>query len=507
MKSFFWVKHFFWGVFFIALLPVYSVFGEEANPSIRSFQTNTALQMKPFKPVTAVMIKKPLKLKSSLRPIVPSSPVKPTGPDPEAAIDLADMIDDAALLEDLSVTCGWDPHLIFQDKTAGNVFYYLPRVFLLVHDEGTGFGLNVQYNHLKEEDKPSVMLTAQLAAPHHPGDILLLKSILKQAFDLKPADTLTLKAISGIGATADVQSITTGLSLSSERISVVMPSHLKQSFRLILSLNQDETEEVLAQIAREGLSGTLNVKVGESSVPVPMVIKYFDFAGDRVDGFSQWVDHRPAGTLQNITPFPVKIESVNCYKVNNGQLERITKNLKPSILEPGKKKDFKLPSVNQLFGNNVMLAWLSTSLDSSCQDCIKQVDKQVRKGVATALSTAIKFEAIPAVFSDFEMYKMIVQVQSPYFNAEPGTVATKEIELTEDANINQDLVIYPPEGKGAQPLLYRYRIKLVMSDGNALTEESWKDSRTTSQFFGANHIEPMIGEKNKDTPDDTREDE
>ncbi|MBU1196578.1 MAG: hypothetical protein KKE62_10565 [Proteobacteria bacterium] len=507
MKFLFWIKLFFWGVFFIAMMPVCSVFGEDAKPSIRTFRTNTVLQVKPFKPVTAVMIKKSIKLKTSLRPLVPSSPVKPTGPDPEAAIDLSDMIDDAALLEDLAVVCGWDPHLIFQDKTAGNVFYYLPRAFLLVHDQGTGFGLNVQYNHLKEDNTPSVMLTAQLAAPHHPGDILLLKSILKQAFDLKPADTLTLKSISGIGATADIQSITAGLSLPPERVSVVLPSHLKQSFRLILSLNQDETEEVLAQIAREGLSGTLNVKVGESFVPVPMVLKYFDFAGDRVDGFSQWVENRPAGTLQNITPFPVKIESVNCYKVNNGQLERITKNLKPSILEPGKKKDFKLPSVSQLLGNNVMLAWLATSLDSGCQDCIKQVDKQVRKGVSTALSTSIKFEAIPAVFSDFEMYKMIVQVQSPYFSAEPGAVATKEIELTEDANINQDLVIYPPGGKGGQPLLYRYRIKLVMSDGNALIEEGWQDSQTTSQFFGTSQIEPIIGEKPEDTPDDIREEE
>ncbi len=493
------MKYIFFGFLSLVVLLVSPAVGAETNTTFRTTRVkNSTLQMKQFKPVTAVMIKKPIKLKAFLRPIVPAKPVKATGPDPKAAIDLADMIDDTDLLEDLAVSCGWDPHLIFQDKTAGNVFYYLPREFLLVHDETTGYGLNVQYNHLKDEDKPSVMLTAQLAAPHHTGDILLLKNILKQAFDLKPADKLTLKSISGIGATADVQAIAAGLSLPPERISVTMPSHLKQSFRLVLSLNQDETEEVLAQIAREGLFGSLNVKVGEDFVPIPMQLKYLEFVGNRVDGFTQWVDNKPVGVLRNITRFPVKIDSINCYKVSKGQLERISKNLKPSTILPGKNKTFKLPAIKKVLGSNVMLAWLGTRLDSTCQDCIKKVDKQVRKGVATAPSTAIKFEAIPAVFSDFEIYKIIVQVQSPYFNADPGNVATQEIELTQDGNINKNLVIYQPEGKGAEPLLYRYRLKLITADGNSLSEHNWKDSRTVSQFFGTSHIEPILGENGGD---------
>lgn len=456
----------------------------------RTLQSSKTLQATQFKPMTTVLIKKPLKL-NLRRPITPTQK-KPEGPDPKSAVDLSDMIDDTALLDDLAVSCGWDPHLIFQDKAAGNVFYYLPREFLLVHKDTTGYGLSVQYNHLKQDDQGSVMITAELAAPHSTGDIILLKNILKQAFELKQNDKLILKSLSGIGATADMEGIIAGLSLPPDRINLSLPSHLKKSFRLTLSLSQDETEEVLAQISREGISGSLNVKVGEELVPVPIHIQYLNFSGKRVDGFTQWADNHPIGTIRNITSFPLQMETINCYKVTGGKLERISKNLKASTLLPGRKKSFKLPSINKVLGKNVMIAWLGTTIDPDCEDCLKKIDKQVRKGVTAAASSRIKFEAIPSVFSDFELYKIIIQVKSPYFSAESGKVVTREIELTEDNNTDKNLLIYEPEGKGDEPLLFRYRLKLITGEGKSLFENTWNDSRTLSRFFGASQIEPLL---------------
>lgn len=474
------------------------VLGADTAKKVMTYKLAKPLTVKQFKPVTAVKIRKPLKFKL-LRPLVPPKPVKPEGPDPKSAVDLSDMINDTALLEDLAFTCGWDPHLIFQDKAAGNVFYYLPRAFLLVHNENTGYGLNVQYNHLKGEGGASVMMTAELAAPHHTGDIQLLKSILKQAFELKPGDKLTLKSISGIGAAADMEGMTAGLSVPPERINLTLPSHLKKAFRLTLSLTPDETEEVLAQVSREGISGNLNVKVGEELVPVPIHIQYLNFSGTRVDGFQQWADNRPIGKIRNITRFPLQMESINGYKVTAGKLERISKKLKPSTLLPGRKKSFRLPPVSKVLGSNIMIAWLGTQIDADCADCIKTVDKQVRKGVATASGNPVKFEAIPMVFSDFELYKIIVQVQSPYFNAEPGKVEIREAELTEENNIHKDLAIYQPDGKGAEPLLFKYRLKLITAEGKLVVEDKWNDSRTLSRFFGASQIEPLLEPGNEDS--------
>ncbi len=470
-----------------------SAFCAETLKMLRPLQMNKTLQVKQFKPMTAVAIKKPLKLKL-LRPITTPTPAKPEGPDPHSSVDLSDMIEDTDLLEDLAFTSGWDPHLIFQDKKAGHVFYYLPREFRLVHDPATGYGLTVQYNHLKDEETPSVLFTAQLAAPHHTGDIQLLKNILRQAFQLQPNDPLTLKSISGIGATADFQNISAGLALEPERISLTMPSHLKQTIRLTITLTTDEIEEILAQIARDGLAGSLKVIVGDATVPIPIHLQYLNFAGNRVDGFHQWVNNQPMGTLKNVCPFPIQIDSINGYKVKNGKLERISKRLKPSSLLPGRKKSFKLPAAQKILGQNIMLAWLGSQLDASCSDCITSIDKQIRTGVAAASFSKVKFEVIPMVFSDLDIYKIIVQVQSPYFNASPGAVVTREIELTEEENMHSGLVIYQPSNKGAEPLLYKYRLKLVTSDGHVILDENWNDSRTLSQFFGSSQIEPILGD-------------
>lgn len=483
----------------VLLFWICSAAAQENTPQVRTFRVNPNIKVKTFQPKTAVLIKQPVKFKTILRPVIPAKPVKPTGPDPKSSIDLSDMIEDTDLLEDLSLTCGWDPHLIFQDKTAGNVFYYLPRSFVLAYDAQSGYGLSVQYNHLKAEGDASVLLTAQLKAPHHSDDILVLKKILKQAFGMKEKDTLTLKAISGIGSTADVQAISAGLSLPAERIQITAPAHLKQLVRLTLSLTQDETEEVLALIAGQGLAGTLNVKVDQETVPVPVLIAYSQFAGNRVDGFTQWTRNQPTGKLGNISSFPLTIKSINGYKVINGQLERISKALKPSVLGVGQKKAFKLPEIKRVLGAGVLLAWLETELDTGCEPCLKKIDKTVRKGVNAAPSSKLKFEVIPSVFEDFEMYKLVLQVQSPYFNTEPGPLEVREIELTSESNISENLVIYLPQGKGADALLFRYRMSIVQNDGSIISNPEWTDSRTRNLFLGSSQIEPMLenGQENQ----------
>ncbi|MBU4053965.1 MAG: hypothetical protein KKA41_06310, partial [Proteobacteria bacterium] len=298
-----------------------------------------------FKPVTAVQIRKPLAIKlERLRPILPSPTLpKPKGPDPSAILDLSDVIDDPSLLEDLAMVCGWDSHLILQDTAAPHVFYYIPREFLLKRDPD-GYRFNVQYNTRAEPGQPSVMLTAELEAPHRSGDVNLLKSIMRQALGLKATDPLDIKALPGLGATADLQSLATGLALTADRIHLTVPAYLKQVFRMTLSLTQDETEEVLAQVSRDGLVGSLNVKVMDTVIPIPIRIQYQEFSGPRLKGFDEWSEGKSIASLENITDFPLNIDSINAYRLQEGNLERVSKKLKPMDMEPGKTKPLSLPT-------------------------------------------------------------------------------------------------------------------------------------------------------------------
>ncbi|MBN1907215.1 MAG: hypothetical protein JW927_19200 [Deltaproteobacteria bacterium] len=446
-----------------------------------------------FRPMTTVTIKRrPLVDFKNLRPIKPAEkPVKPEGPDPAASLDLSDYIDDASLLDDLSHVCGWESHLILQDIAAPHVFYYIPREFLLKQDE-SGYRLSVQYNTLSEQGKPSVMITAELQAPYRSGDSAILKSILQQAFDLKPGDPLEIKAMPGLGATADLNALSTGLTVPPERINLTPPSHLKQEFRLTMNLTQDETEEVLAQITGDGLAGSLNVKVKETHIPVPIRISYSQFTGERLEGFYAWATGKPIDSLKNLTSFPVNIESINGYRLSGGKLERISKKLKPVDIRPGKTKPFKLPSVKELLGDNLAVIWMGLSLDSGCTDCIRQIDLSVRKGIGVAPGSKIHLEAIPSIFEEFGLYKLIVHIQSPYLTAGGKSVKEQEAIITADANINADTMIFVPSDKGENPLLYKYRLEAVMDTGESNISPVWEESRKLTQFFGASQLEKLI---------------
>ena len=459
----------------------------------KNIQTRPALTQKQMRAVSL----KPTLIKPALIPlhrIQPGALKKPEGPTTTASLDLDNSIDNSDLLEDLSQACGWNPHMIFQDKAAGHVFYYLPREFLLVRGD-QGYRLSVQYNTQAEPGQPSVMLTAELKAPHRKGDIKLLKAILREALGLKSSDPLEIRSLQGISATADMEAVATGLALSADRIHLSAPGDFKQSFRLTLSLTQEEVEEVLAQISREGLAGTLQVKVGEESVPVPIRIRYADFTGKRVNGFDQWFKKKPTGRIENVTDFPIELLSINGYRMQGGHLERVEKQLKETRpIRAGESKPFKLPAVHKVLGNDVVLGWLGTVLDSDCPSCLQKIDQQVRKGVALAQGSPIKLEAIPGVFSEFGIYKIIVRVRSPFFVSGGKTVEEQEAELTEDANQNQELTLFIPAGRGQNALMYRFQVQAVLESGESVQEEVWHDASQLSQFFGAAQLESLFTE-------------
>ncbi|MFO7964869.1 MAG: hypothetical protein R6U50_13175 [Desulfobacterales bacterium] len=469
--------------------------GSERASVSQPKKTAVAKPVRPltFQPVTAVRIKKPVPIKlERIRPIVPAqTPVKPQGPDPAATLDLSDVIEDAALLEDLGDVCGWDGHLILQDSAAAHVFYYIPREFLLKRDP-EGYRLSVQYNTRAETGQPSVMITAELKAPHRIGDVGLLRSILRRALDLEPADPLDVKALPGLGAAADFHALATGLSLPADRIHLNPPAYLKQAFRLTLSLTQDETEEVLAQIAGDGLVGNLNVKVDDTVIPIPIRLQYQRFSGLQLKGFEGWIEGRAIATLENVTDFPIRIEAVNAYRIKNGELVRISKQLKPISIDPASARSFNMPAAKALLGDHLAVAWMGLSMDGSCSDCISRIDSTVRKGVALSPGSRIQLEAIPAVFEEFGLYKLIIHVQTPYFTAKGKSVQQQEVALTAEQNKNEDLQIFVPSDKGTEPLLFKYRIEAVTETGENRIAPEWHDSRKLTQYFGAAQVEGLF---------------
>jgi hypothetical protein len=459
-----------------------------------TMQMRTLKRVKPAivrKPVTPVAVRqlRPLKLKP-----IGDAVKKATGPDAAAALDLVDIIEDEGLLEDIGSVVGWNPHRIIQDKTATHLFYYLPSALLLRCDAGK-YALHVQYNAQEEGSNASVTLIAELEAPYRSGDMELLREILQAGIRPPASVKIKTKAIQPLNATARIDEIAAGLAIPPERIGVTLPATLREPLRLALSLTPDETEAVLALIATSGITGTVTIEVGGSGVAIPFRLHYGQFAGDVLPEAAEWEAGRALKQLTNASPFPLTLDSVNAYVLEKGQLKRISKALKEvAPLKPGKSRKFKLPSAAALFGGKPLIVWFGYRLETECESCLAEVDASVRAGIALNPLESLRFEAIPSIFESYGIYKLLLTVKTPYLTAKGDRVATKEIELTAEANRDESIRIYMPQkAKRPDPLLYKYRLSLVRSDGSEAGGTTWEEGRSLNLYIGSSQVEALLG--------------
>ena len=434
---------------------------------------------------------------SKLKIVIPKAEEakKPEGPNPAVRIDLADHLEDPAQLEAIEKMVGWDTHRIYQDKAAPNHFYYLPSRLLLTYDE-TGYGLYVQYNASTEAADASVLLTATMRAPFKNGDAVLLKKILHAILGLDKKVKLHIHAIQPLGIEANLENLSRALSISKERIALQLPGSIRDSMRLSLRLTPDETEEVLALLANAGIGGNVMVQIDEEAqTTVPFRIRYSEFSGNPIPEIQRWLRGEAIEHITNITPFPVRLDSLEGF-VDSGEGPRLViKRLKKtSPIGPKERRAVRLPPARTVFGKKPILAWFGMDIDTSCEPCIKKIDEEIRSGIALNPLETLTFEAIPNVFEKFGIYKIRIKVATPYFTQKADRIATKEVELTAEKKRDETMRIYMPKNpKRPDPLLFKYRISVILENGESI-QGPWQKSRDTALYIGTRQLEPILSD-------------
>ncbi|WP_022853287.1 hypothetical protein [Thermodesulfatator atlanticus] len=431
---------------------------------------------------------KPLALKN-IKPITPQKDVSPTGPDPSRVLDLADILEDEKLLTDLTNTVGFDPHFVIQDKTATNVFYYVPRAFLLLCDE-KGYHLGVQYNYQAVPGEPAVTLNLDLVAPFNPGDTKLLKYLLRAGLKPPPGTEIRIKALPALGAKVDLDSLASGISLSKERLFVIVGSHFRKPIRLGMLLTPEEVEEVLTQLGEEGLAGEMIIKIDDKELPVPLEISFSNFAGPKLIGLEDWLAHQKDVYITNVTYFPIKLRALCSYRLKNGSLEKYCRGIK-GHLRPRKKVAFKLPPPEKILGHKLLLVWFDMSLDTTCKPCLAKIEQEVRRGVSLAPTTKLVWEVIPNVFETLNLYKVMVEIRSKALSS-TSEETNKILEFSPE-NTRQEVLLYLHEPS----LTYEYRIFLVTQDGAQFRQKDWQKADLTTQITGKKQLEEVLSSENE----------
>jgi len=468
----------------LLLAPLFALGG--ANPAALDISKVGAFKLRTLDPaVLKITIPKPGEEK------------KAEGPDPAARLDLVDVVDDPSKLAVLEEAVGWDIHRIIQDKNAPNHFYYIPSKMLLTLQKGR-YGLHVQYNASEGAEDASVLLTAEISAPYRTGDTLLLKALLKKVMGLGTGVKLHIHALQPTDLEANVESILSGLALPKERVGVRLPGTFRDTMILSLRLTPDETEEALALIASAGLTGTVVARLEEGSVSIPFMIRYTEFSGEPIPELETWRAGGKVERVTNATPFPMRLESVNAYIDTPKGPEAIFKPLKKSSpLEPGESRRFQLPAVKSLFGPKTLVVWMGVDLKTSCEPCIERVDEEIRSGIALNPLETLHFEALPSVFEKFGIYKIRVKVKTPYFTQKADKIATKEVVLSPEKAQDESLRLYMPQSpKRPDPLLFKYRLLVVFTDGTTAKSE-WIKHRDTALYLGEAQIGPLVKKEKK----------
>ncbi len=435
------------------------------------------------RPVKLIRLElKPLPLKK-LKPFT-ERPSPPSGPDPARVLDLADLLEDQSLLQDLGKVTGFDPHYILQDKSAPHVFYYVPRAFLLLCDEA-GYHLGVQYNYQARPGEPSVTLNMDLAAPFQAGDTRLLKHLLREGLKPPPGITLKVKALPALGAEVNLEALASGVALPAERLHVVLGAHLRKPLRLSMLLTPEEVEEVLTQLASEGLVGELVVGIGDKTIPIPLEIRFTEFAGPKVQGLEDWLQHKKQVKIRNLTYFPMRLQGLCAYRLQGSTLERYCRGVKGS-LRPRQAVPLRIPPPEKVLGRNLLMVWFDFRLDTSCKECLARIQQEVRRGVSLTPTTILTWEVIPSTFEKMGLYKVVVELRSRGLSAS-GKETTKVLAFSPEET-HQEVLLYLHE---KQPR-YLYRLQVVTQDGEQFRQEDWQESDRLTQIIGKKQLEEVL---------------
>jgi hypothetical protein len=236
----------------------------------------------------------------------------------------------------------------------------------------------------------------------------------------------------------------------------------------------------------------LGVPVGKKTISIPWNIRFREVSHEPIKGFDRWSPGLQAGDqLVNQGGYPLVVKGIHAYTVENGALKRETKPFsRPFTLEPGTQRAFTLPMAESLLGKNIVIAWLDTEWDTDCAECARAIRTEIERGVAAAPTVPILFEAIPTLFEEHAIYKLIVQVKSPYFIADASKVTDKQVVLTEEAP-SHTLALFYPDGK-SEPLLFKYRIKIIMQSGETILSPEWVNAKEMELILGAYQITPLL---------------
>ena len=385
---------------------------------------------------------------------------------------------------------GWY-HIVYGDQTDPEVYYYLPREYRIIRDPNPKIGYKLKFTYgyaTAEQSEDSISMDIMLGVPYRERDLRLLNELAKKAI----GKNITLKPLPMHSVSVNFEDLQEAFKVKPENISVTNPRNIRDPITLSIRLSNEEDKEMLVTSMRDiGLSGVLTINAGTGELPIPLRLSFSEFSGPAVTEFADVASGRQ---FKNQGPFPITMKGVVVYTLSGqGLLKRKRLSFRSQMMiPPGGKRNIR--NVADAFrGKNVVHAWFDYDADSSCKTCFAAIEDQVLASPGLTSKDALLIEAIPSLFSELDIFKIVVEVKSSYFEASGIDELVRTVQLKASSS-EQSLVLYLDRDKAQSESKFSYRYKAKMADGGDTGFSPWKRSEEMDLTIGRRAIEDLTGE-------------
>lgn len=388
-------------------------------------------------------------------------------------VDLVDSLlsSNPDIERDLAIASGWD-YKVWQDGEDKDLYYYLPREYRIAINESTGLPLiRFMYGYEPEEhgDK-NILMRADLKAPSVTGDVNFMQELLRasapsrknaqlKAFPLRSAE------IRFDGAAVLISPDDVWVSETQDDVRDILTIQMRMDGQtkagLVMALREGGVEGFLDLNQDEGIASAGNVRI---------VLSLVSFAEMPVSTLQAT---RDSGRLVNSSLFPVRITKAVAYnKPTNGSMRRVELPFQKSIvLEPGKGTRF--PDPGSSLGSNIIHGWFDYTVDTTCDSCMLELERKVDAQPSLTEEERLEIIVPPFVFSDRQLFNMVVEISSRYFDASGDVVQTQAFLLMPGEGTKATTLFLDRDAARDAPK-YEYRLQVVNEAGDKSSWTEWK---------------------------------
>ena len=423
------------------------------------------------------------------------------------ALPLADLVDIKQLSRFEGVgygdLCRLSTNVYPDVNSDSGIYYYYPaRWYLHFEPEEGGYHLRIEYK-ASSTGTNSVLLTAQLTPGYDQQDLAVLQAMLEEHLRSQGNQRVQPRLLP-LPATPQAEFRLASWDIEEVTVNAIEPD--TNTIHLSISADVPTKELVTSTLLHEGLPGSVTL--------VPDVWSDLQTLTSPVEGYAEirlgditggptvrWPRSTPGGQAEVVNgwPFDMRLSYlVYLLRDRDGGLRLRGWDLGDRVLAPGDTAKIPASALNMEFRSEAAVDARFVASLVRDEELGRSVIDSCTGGVGAlpVENLVIDIMQPEALFDQYAIYRVAVEVRSAHFDPEGREVVTRSYVLDGAENpLTTDPLYLWEEPSGGD--LYQYRVGVVTNDGVTHADEDWRRPGSFLPYtinIGSDVVEAVLAE-------------